>query len=326
VRNCSLLGTGSYSITTLGDARVMTLSGLPSLMQRAGYSRVFVERGGKVYLGFQNPAGASQNLLRLNLEAANAVLAALPGMPAIVPTTRYADLSAASQAALTTASGAWVANDGEDLVVLRIGDGGRYLFGQAAAAHPLYQTGHELGWLSYDASNQTFTGLVESNSAGEGAELRRSAAEQASEKLTITASQISSSLGTVFSRVSSDPAGLVGLWAIDSATEFKTQHFLFLPSGKVLMIDPLGDTQAGVCLNERKGPAGGEYASYTWDKASGALQVFGKIYDTNGCAGFFDIGSSANASFSATLQLSADGKTASVTAADGVFTLYRVTP
>ena len=324
-RNCTPLGSGSYSIKTLGDARVMTLSGLPALMAQAGYSRVFVERGGKVYFGYQSPAGASQSLLRLNLEAANAVLAALPGMPAINPATRYTDLSAASQAALTTAKGAWLATDGDNLALLRIGDGGRYLFGQAAAAHALSQTGHELGWLSYDAANQTFTGLVESNSAGEGAELKRSAAEQATEKLTITATQLSSSLGTVFSRAPNDNTGMVGLWAF-SATEFNTQHFLFLPSGKLLMIDPLGDTQPGTCLSERKGPAGGEYSSYSYDKASGALAVTGKIYDTNGCAGMWDIGASANASFSAQVQLSADGMTATVTAPDGVFTIYRITP
>jgi hypothetical protein len=322
-RNCTLLGSGSYAIKTLGDARVMTFTGLPSQMQQAGYSRVFVERGGKVFYGYQLPAGNSANLVRLNLEAANAVLAALPGMPAINPTPRYSDLSAASQASLTTAKGVWVASDGEDVAVLRIGDGGRYLFGQATAATGSAQTGHELGWLGYDAATQNFTSLVESNSAGEGGMLRRSLAEQASEKLTISATQISSNLGTVFSRASSDATGLVGLWAL-SATDFNTQHFLFLPSGKLLMIDPLGDTQAGVCMTERKGPAGGEWASYSFDKTTGALAVTGKVYDTNGCAGMFDIGSNANTSFAAAVQLSSDGKTATIAAPDGNVTLYRI--
>lgn len=321
-RNCQALGTGTYAIKTLGDARVMTFTGLPSQMQAAGYSRVFVERGGKVFYGYQLPAGVTNNLVRLNLEATNAVLAALPGMPAINPATRYADLSAASQTALTTAKGVWIATDGDALVMLRIGDGGRYLFGQATAADATSQTGHEVGWLSYDAATQNFTALVESNSAGEGAMLRRPLAEQGSEKLTITATQISSNLGTQFSRASNDAAGIVGLWAF-SATEFNTQHFLFLPSGKALMIDPLGDTQAGACLTARMGPAGGEYASYTFDKVTGVLTVTGKLYDTNGCAGMFDIGTNANTSFTATVQLSADGKTATITAGDGTFTLYR---
>jgi len=322
-RNCLALGSGTYAIKTLGDARVMTFTGLPSQMQAAGYSRVFVERGGKVHYGYQLPAGNSSNLVRLNLEATNAVTAALPGLPAIVPTTRYADLSTASQAALTTAKGVWVANDGNDLVVLRIGDGGRYLFGLAAPDGGTSQTGHELGWLSYDAASQTFNGLVESNSAGEGGELRRSAAEQATEKLTITATQISSNLGTVFSRATNDATGIVGLWAF-SATDFSAQHFLFLPNGKLLMVDPQGDTEAGVCSTQRMGPPGGEYSNYTYNKATGVLNVTGKIYDTNGCAGMFDIGTTANSTFTATVQLSSDGKTATVNAGDGAFTIYRI--
>ena len=129
--------------------------------------------------------------------------------------------------------------------------------------------------------------------------------------------------GTRLGRASNDAAGIVGLWAF-SAIEFNTQHFLFLPSGKVLMIDPLGDTQAGACMTARMGPAGGEYASYTFDKVTGVLTVSGKLYDTNGCAGMFDIGTGANTSFTATVQLSSDGKTATVDAGDGAFTLYRV--
>lgn len=189
-RNCSPLGSGSYSIQTLGDARVMSFTGLPALMQQAGYSRVFVERGGKVHYGFQAPAGRSSNLLRLNLEAANAVLAALPGMPVIGPTTRWADLSAASQAALTTAKGVWTQQDGVGVGVLRVGDQGRYLLGSAGPAVNGGQTGHELGTLDFDANSKTFRALVESNSLGAWGNLRRSAAQQASETLTITATQL----------------------------------------------------------------------------------------------------------------------------------------
>jgi hypothetical protein len=325
-RNCTALGSGSYSIQTLGDARVLSFAGLPAQMQQAGYSRIFVERGGKVYFGYQNPAGITTHSLRMNLEAANAVLAALPGMPALNPSPRHADLSAASQAALAAAKGVWILSEGDGVAVLRIGDNGRYLFGQATPASGLARSGHELGWMSYDAASRTFTALVEGNSAGEGGLLLRSYAEQGSETLTISATQLSSSLGAVFSRAASDATSIVGLWAGGSATEFNTQHILFLPNGKLLMIDPLGDTQPGICQTERKGPAGAEYASYSYDAASGALQISGKLYDTNGCAGFFDIGSGANSSLSATVQLSPDGRTATVTVPDGVFTIHRIAP
>lgn len=83
-RNCRPLSTGSYRIETLGDARVMSFSGLPALVQRVGFQRVFVERGGKVYYGYQGPAGIGATTLRLNLPAANAVFAQL-GLPALVP-------------------------------------------------------------------------------------------------------------------------------------------------------------------------------------------------------------------------------------------------
>lgn len=83
-RNCSVLGSGTYSIETLGDARVMTFQNLPTLAQRLSFARAFVERGGQVYFGYRNVAGITRNTLRLNLPAANAVFGQL-GIAAINP-------------------------------------------------------------------------------------------------------------------------------------------------------------------------------------------------------------------------------------------------
>lgn len=83
-RQCVQIGQGSYVVQTLGDARVMSFTGLPLLSQRMGWSRVFVERGGAVHHGYQNAAGAVTYQLRLNLTAANAVLRQL-GLDPIVP-------------------------------------------------------------------------------------------------------------------------------------------------------------------------------------------------------------------------------------------------
>jgi hypothetical protein len=83
-RNCTQIGSGAYTIQTLGDGRVMTFAGLPTLSQRMGYSRVFVERGGKIYYGYQNTAGNSSQGVRLNITATNAVFAQL-GISPIVP-------------------------------------------------------------------------------------------------------------------------------------------------------------------------------------------------------------------------------------------------
>jgi hypothetical protein len=49
-----------------------------------GWSRIFVERGGKLYYGYQNTPGTLTQNIRLNLPAANAVLSQL-GLDPIVP-------------------------------------------------------------------------------------------------------------------------------------------------------------------------------------------------------------------------------------------------
>ncbi|MDC8784878.1 hypothetical protein [Roseateles koreensis] len=84
IRNCSLLGTGSYKIEALGDARVMSFTGLPMMANRLSYKRIFVERGGQIFYGFQNQVGRTTYTLRLNLPAANALFTQL-GMSPIVP-------------------------------------------------------------------------------------------------------------------------------------------------------------------------------------------------------------------------------------------------
>jgi len=83
-RNCDPIGTGTYSITTMGDARVMTFQNLPPLAASLGYDRVFVERGGKVYFGYKNkPTPISH--ARFNTDAGNALLSRL-GLASVSPT------------------------------------------------------------------------------------------------------------------------------------------------------------------------------------------------------------------------------------------------
>lgn len=84
-RNCQLLGSGSYTIATLGDGRAMSFNNVPTAFSQLTYSRVFVERGGKVYYGYRNRVGGAVPQVRLNLPAANAMLGQL-GLPPIVPT------------------------------------------------------------------------------------------------------------------------------------------------------------------------------------------------------------------------------------------------
>ncbi len=101
-RNCTTIGSGNYTITTLGDARVMTLSNPPAQAAALTYTRIFVERGGKVYFGYQDKLTAS-SVARLNTTAASALLSQL-GLPAVDPEVPLA-LTAASY------QGTWSVND-----------------------------------------------------------------------------------------------------------------------------------------------------------------------------------------------------------------------
>ncbi|MGD9945973.1 MAG: hypothetical protein AB7L76_05090 [Burkholderiaceae bacterium] len=82
-RNCTPIGSGSYDIETLGDARVLSFRQSPTLTMPTTSHTIYVERGGNVYVGFvlKSPAATS---VRLNLVAANALFAQL-GMPALAP-------------------------------------------------------------------------------------------------------------------------------------------------------------------------------------------------------------------------------------------------
>jgi len=98
----------------------------------------------------------------------------------------------------------------------------------------------------------------------------------------------------------------------------------------VMLADPVGETDpTSACFVARQGPPGVERASYTFDAATGALRVFNKVVDTNGCAGFFDSSAgaiadgSANTEANVVITFAADGSTA--TTEDGL-TFHRIAP
>jgi len=94
VRNCTSIGTGSYTIQTLGDARAMTFNNPPVQAAALNYNRVFVERGGLIYFGYQSKALA-KNSVRMNTTASVAFLAQLgitvenPEVPLALTTASY---------------------------------------------------------------------------------------------------------------------------------------------------------------------------------------------------------------------------------------------
>ena len=113
-RNCTEIGSGSYAIATLGDARVLTLNNLPMQAWTLTNTRVFVERGGLVYGGYQNKPNVA-NSARLNGVAATALLTQL-GLPVEDPSVPLA-LTAGSY------QGTWEVRD-----PAKVGDAGIAVF------------------------------------------------------------------------------------------------------------------------------------------------------------------------------------------------------
>lgn len=119
-----------------------------------------------------------------------------------------------------------------------------------------------------------------------------------------------------YGKMDNDSSGIVGAWVLDEAS-IDTKTLLFFPNKKFILVDPTGDTYQSE--ESDCGKPGVEFASYSYNAGSNALQVSSFIYDTNGCVGFS--GKSGN---SITFNISADGNTAEL-ASDGetVVTLYR---
>lgn len=138
-----------------------------------------------------------------------------------------------------------------------------------------------------------------------------------SEDTTTPTTCANGSITATFSKAENNPAGITGVWALDS-TAIKTQHFAFFSNGKFLMVDPWGDTAVNSC-----GGPGVEAGSYTYDATAKILKVSAFTYDTNGCAGFSQTSAVTNAGMSFTL--SSDGNTITADAGGAFpFTLYRV--
>jgi trimeric autotransporter adhesin len=82
-RNCTSIGAGAYTITPLGDAKVLAFTGVPAQAAPLTYARAFVERAGVVRYGFV-PKLIQSSDVRPNLAATNALFNVL-GIPAITP-------------------------------------------------------------------------------------------------------------------------------------------------------------------------------------------------------------------------------------------------
>ena len=326
-RHCTPIGTGSYTIATLGDARVMSFGNQPAAFARTNFERVFVERGGKVYFGYRNPVGIASAQVRLNLAATNAMLRAL-GIAPIAPADAPKTLSGAKAANAATMKGVFGQADATSARVVRFGDNGQFLHAKADLPTATTRPGLEYGWFDIDPATNQRGVLIEVDSNGQDGLSH----QQPGEGITSITDTAINAVGGSIPRLSDDPTGIVGMWALGSATDLKATHFVFFANGKVLSIHPA--ETSGACLTARQGPPGIEWSDYSFIAATGALRIFNKIYDTSGCTGAFDssdgavLNGTANTEANVVITMASDKKTLSFLGDDGVtvLTFYRIAP
>jgi trimeric autotransporter adhesin len=297
-RNCTPIGVGRYTITTLANGdRVLSLSTAPALAQlRLTYNRVLVERNGKVYYGFKSHVGRPATSLRINLPAANAIFQQL-GMPIARPVTQPGTATGARAAALASLQGVWGSATATEARVFRFGADGRFFMAEAKSFDGTLrvQSGAELGWFDYDPSTQSGGTLLESDSNLTSGTSHGTAAPEPFDIAAFTAA--SNRLPTYVPPTGgnpnldpplvTDPAVLVGLWAVDTRSDLSTPHLVFFSNGKAMLVLHQEDancrngTAVGQC------PPGVEYFDWTIDAINGTVTLSNPLYDTNGCQGFF---------------------------------------
>jgi hypothetical protein len=115
-RNCNMIGSSTFSIETLGDARVMRLGTLPPQIAALAWEPLLVQRAGKVWVGYQNDL-LPTSTARINLAGLNALSTQL-GLQPVDPAVPLATTPASFQ-------GQWVLGvagtlDAQDTMTLNI--------------------------------------------------------------------------------------------------------------------------------------------------------------------------------------------------------------
>jgi len=187
-RNCEAAGTGSYSIDTLGDARVLRFANPPAWAASLGYTRTMVEREDQVWYGSRGKPATTQQI-RPNLEATNALFEAL-GIPAAGGgatltadtllrhyTPQQGRAGAGGNGTYSRGALAWMPNDNAGLVgawSLTASDNpiaqtffffadGSYVMTDPVgdvSANSCGGPGYERGTYQYNAATGSFTGLT----------------------------------------------------------------------------------------------------------------------------------------------------------------------
>ena len=215
----------------------------------------------------------------------------------------------------------WGSSDGSTAILARVDTTGRYIMGQVQPAAQGGMPGVEAGQVSsagFDSFGWVWgtpTLLVDTN--GEWGFSNQLPCE----RIRIVGDSIkgidcAGAVDATTSKMDNDPAGIVGAWALGSATNVQVLTFAFFRNGKFVVLDPTGSTATPSC-----GGPGVEFGSYTYDAVSKILKVSNLLYDTDGCAGLS--GTAAATSSGMTFTLGSGATTATYN--DGTArTVYRV--
>lgn len=262
--------------------------------------------------------------------AGNAALTAAMaagGITRAITSGAAADTHFLGQATALLASQVWVGRFENDAVVVvqRFGSNGTQLNAQIGPAEDGGSSGLEYGTVqasAVDARGFAINPVLEIDTNGTWGLSHLSACERVAFPgglLTYREAPAScvTDTSTTLSKADNEPGGLVGVWAVESATELKTQTLVFWKDGRFAMVDPVGDDQPNSC-----GGPGVEFGTYSYNATTLAFKVLTISFDTNGCAGLSDVGGTGLASFDISIDTS--GNTATAAASDGTFKLYRI--
>lgn len=198
-----------------------------------------------------------------------------------------AAIAGATTAFTSMAAGFWQLHDATGKAVpefWRMDNKGKYLMGTAAEANNA-RNGVEAGTLVWDPLTNNFksSGITLDSNTTAGLSHRDAASLALTLRVTgrtLTGSAADGSTAWELRRITSQGDSIVGVWAIESASEVVRHHLVFLADGTFVLLDPVGATDPGC-----KAPAGIELSSYTVDRATGKVSISGVKVDTNGCAG-----------------------------------------
>lgn len=261
------------------------------------------------------------------------------GIPDTTPVVTPTDANAhyLAQGTKLLSSNVWVSlpasNTAGSTVLLRFSENGEYLHGQDGANVGAGTAGVEYGTqtlTSFDVNGYRLSAITSVDTNGDRGisnpqpcDRLRSVGDQliATEGITTNngVTCTNNSVNATISKAENNPTGIVGVWALDSATTIKTQHIVFSSNGQFLLTDPIGGVEPdGVTIN----PSGIESGSYTYDTNTKTLKIT-PTFDTNGKAGFSHNGA---ATVGEPFFISLGGSTATAVDNVGSYTFHRVLP